>query len=152
MTRDVHLQLRWCLSSLYSMVWTCIFELKRMWFNYSNTVSQQYKREWRFILQTSTPLVSVCWSVGLRDFKLNLVKFLKSSVRNVSLCPSVCHLLSGVFGVYTGMDREQCSLDPAKHFFILFSGESGKKSSSSFCLDIIDTTGPLWPWYQTFFF
>lgn len=66
------------------------------------------------------------WSVGTTDFKLSLIKLLKSSVRNVSLSPSVCHLLSGVSGVYTEMDGEQGFLDPAKHFFILFSGKRGK--------------------------
>lgn len=45
----------------------------------------------------------------------------------MSVCAPLCHLLSGVSGVYTEMDGEQCFLDPAKHFFILFSGKSGKK-------------------------
>lgn len=44
------------------------------------------------------------WSEGITDFKLSLIKLLKSSVRNVSLTPSSCHLHSGVSGVYTEMD------------------------------------------------
>lgn len=77
---------------------------------------------------------SVDWSVGITDFKLSLIKLPKSSVRSVGLSPSVCHLHSGVPGVSTEMDGEQGFLDPAKpkHFFILFSGKRGKKSSLSF--------------------
>lgn len=64
--------------------------------------------------------------VGITDFKLSLIKLLKNSVRNVSLSPCVCHLLSEVSGVYTEVDGEWCFLDPAKHLFILFSGKRGK--------------------------